>query len=724
MSNLFNVSRMLESYSPDIIKTLPLVTYLSESLNILRSTDEQVFEETSKLYSSVLEADSRKAENVKFAEFFKEYQSIINDYILKIQGLASEFSINIETFADANKDILDDNSGAANIVSTITYKGAKYAHLLDSEVPDVEPYKAFKKEFAFIGKLMQDLGPIGSEDQKAQIIATVCNNLTKEINDGWLEKIVEKITDCDDCGKEGYAKSIYKTFVPEPSVDMSIDIGLVKQSKLDISNYRGYIDSISKSVDQFTDGLSKIASEVGSMFFRNQDHKLPIKTDVDGIEDKTYRLNDYSFNQMNMFISTKISQISELCNLYMVAIGIKMDCIMKYLQQCKDIIDTASHGVDNTPNTDGVDPGDEDIDNDGYPESDNTDYDIPEKYDDDIQDFDIDSDDDSSDEEKDIVQDNSESEVEQECYLFEALIFEKERAINRYAQQKSVYEALINESTDIVIREAIEDKAKNVGSFIDSIVNQVKKLIQSMKDSLTKNYAPVIESVKKNAEKIKTVKIPKGWTIDVIDDGPLASVTLANFDVNDIPDMTDKRKYYIKKYSFLKESKIDQNATSAKDMVLSSIKGQESATYNGKSLEDSIKFITERYGNIASKIETMANSLQSQKNTAERAASTNESTSSLESTMKMYFEADEAEVPKDQQKATNKTDAAKSYFRLNSEMITALMNINSMLMKKHLNFVSKAANMAGVSIANPSLGKNNDNNANNSTDNQNNNDNK
>ena len=723
MSNLFNVSRMLESYSPDIIKTLPLVTYLSESLNILRSTDEQVFEETSKLYSSVLEADSRKAENIKFAEFFKEYQSIINDYIIKIQGLASEFSINVETFVDANKDILDDNSGAANIVSTVTYKGAKYAHLLDPEVPDIEPYKAFKKEFAFIGKLMQDLGPIGSEDQKAQIIATVCNNLTKEINDGWLEKIVEKITDCDDCGKEGYAKAIYKTFVPEPSVDMSIDIGLVKQSKLDISNYRGYIDSISKSVDQFTDGLSKIASEVGSMFFRNQDHKLPIKTDVDGIEDKTYRLNDYSFNQMNMFISTKISQISELCNLYMVAIGIKMDCIMKYLQQCKDIIDTASHGADNTPNTNGVDPGDEDIDNDGDPESDNTDYDIPEKYDDDIQDFDIASGDDSSDDEKDVVQDNSESEVEQECYLFEALMYEKERAINRYAQQKSVYEALINESTDIVIREAIEDKAKNVGSFIDSIVNQVKKLIQSMKDSLTKNYAPVIESVKKKAGDIKKVKIPDGWTIDIIDDGPLGSVVLANFDVNDIPDMSDKRKYYIKKYSFLKESAIDQNATSAKDMILSSIKGQESAPYNGKSLENSIEFIITRYGNIAKKIEEMANRLPSQKSAAERAA-TNESTSSLESTMKMYFEADEAEVPKDQQKATNKTDAAKSYFRLNSEMITALMNINSMLMKKHLNFVSKAANMAGVSIANPSLGKNNDNNANNSTDNQNNNDNK
>ena len=700
MSDLFKLSRMLkESYSPDIVKASINITYLSECLNILRSNDERVFEETSKLYSSVMEADSRRAENAKFADFFKEYQSIIDDYILKIEALASEFSINVETFADANKDILDDNSNA-NIVSTTMYKGAKYAHLTDPEVPDIDPYKAFKKEFAFIGKLMQDLGPVGSEDQKAQIIATVCNTLSKEINDGWLEKIVEKITDCNDCGRDGYARAIYKTFVPEPSVEMSIDIGLVKQSKLDISNYKAYVDSVSKSVELFTDGLSKVAAEIGSMFFRNQDHKLPIKTDVDGVEDKTYRLNDYSFNQMNMFISTKTTQITELCNLYMVAMGIKMDCIIKYLHQCKDIIDTAVHGVDNTPNTGGVDPGDEVTDNDGTPDSD-----IPEQEDDDIQDFRVSDDDESEDSEKDVVQDNSDTEIEQECYLFEAIIFEKERAINKYSQKKAVYEALVNEADAQTVKNTIQDKANNVGSFIDSIVNQIKTLMQKMKDALTKNYAPVIKSVYDNQERIKNITIPDGWTIDVIDDSKLDSVKLANFDINDISDMSDKRKYYIKKYKFLQESSIDQNATSAKDMVLASIKDRENQKYDKDKLKDSVDFIIERYNNHAKDIETMANSLPTQKNAAQRAATT-ESALDLNGTMKMYFEADTAEVPKDQQKATNKADAAKTYFRLNSEMITALMNINSMLMKKHLNFVTKAANIAGVSINNPTLGKN------------------
>ena len=708
MSNLFKLSTILtEEKSCDIIKKISTLTYLSESINISRNIDSQLFEETSKLYSSVLEADSCKAENVKFAEFFKEYQSIINNYIIKIQGLVSEFAINVETFADANKDILDDNSNAANIVSTVTYKGAKYAHLLDSEVPDIEPYKAFKKEFAFIGKLMQDLGPIGSEDQKTQIIATVCNNLSKEINDGWLEKIVEKITDCDDCGKDGYARSIYKKFVPEPSVDMSIDIGLVKQSKLDILNYKGYIDSISKSVDQFTDGLSKIASEVGSMFFRNQDHKLPIKTDVDGIEDKTYRLNDYSFNQMNMFISTKISQISELCNLYMVAIGIKMDCIMKYLQQCKDIIDTASHGVDNTPNTDGVDPGDEDVDNDGTPDSNDTttDDDTPEQYDDDIQDFNTnDNTGDTSDTEKDVVQDNSESEVEQECYLFEALMYEKERAINKYSQQKSIYEAIINEADGQDVKNAIQNKANAVGAFIDSIIEQIKTLINRMRGALTKSYAPIIKVVGEKSGTLKNTKVPDGWTIDEIKDDDLSKVALADFNVNDIDLMSDKKKYYAEKYSSIIKN-VDENTNSAKDMILASIKGTEGKPYGKTELAYSVDFIATRYKNISDNIDKMAARLQSQKTAAQRVAQNASTIMDFNNTMKTYFEADAAEVPKDQQKATNKSDAGKTYFRLNSEMITALMNINAMLMKKHLNFVSKIANIAGVQLPSPKIGK-------------------
>ena len=728
MSNLFKLSRIFTetSFSPDIVKSVPMITYLSEGISILRETEEKIQNETDRLYSSVLEADSRKEENDKFADFFKEYKSVISQYILKIQELSSKFSINIETFADANKDICDENN--TNIVSTIAYKGAKYSHLLDDDIPDIDPYKVFKKEFAFIGKLLQDLGPVGSEDQKAHIIATVCNNLSKEINDGWLDKVIEKITDCDDCKKDEFAKAIYKTFVPEPSVDMEVDIGLVKQSKLDVLNYKQYVDCIAKSVDEFTDGLSRIASEVGSMFFRNKDHKLPITTEVDGVEDKTYRLNDQSFSQMNIFISTKISQITELCNLFMVAISIKMDCIMKYMQQCKDIIDTAAHGVDNTPNVDGVDPGDNDIDNDGTPDEDN---DIPEEYDEELEEYKTD---DSSEEE--VTQDNSDSELEQECYLFEAIMYEKERAINRYAQKQCVYEEVLTEAPKAV---------QTVEAFIDSIIEQIRKLSRMMKDKFSTNYNPVIQSIKANREKLQNVTPPADWTTDTLNHSKLKEAKLAVFNTQGDPTLlSDKKKYYMERYDYLiiDKTKAENNASdSAKDILVESMKQQENVPYTKDQLKQSIEFIADEFIPISNKITAMANALPNQKSiarqfkynsaissgtkstqqgsqtpkTGEVAGSGGEAKSdvkesahnifTLDSTMQMYFEADSAEVPADTPNMVNKSEVPKLYFRYNSEMITALMNINTMLIKKHLNFINKIAVIAGVQLNNPTIGK-------------------
>ena len=712
MSELFNLSHMLmESNSPNIVNLFSNVSYLDNAVDILRSTDEHIFEETGKLYSSVLEADSRKEENVKFADFFKDYQKTINDFILKIQAMASEFSVNLETFADANNDILNGNNMSYNIMATVPYKGVEYKHLLDADVPDIDPYKVYKKEFAFIGKLLQDLGPIGSEDQKAHIIATVCNNLSKEINDGWLDKIVEKITDCDDCGKSGYAKAIYKKFVPNPSVDMEIDIGLVKQSKLDILNYKQYIAGVVQSVTEFTSKLSKIADEVGSMFYRNQDHKLPIKTDVDGVEDRTYRLDDYSFSQMNMFMSTKISQITELCNLFMIAISIKMDCIMKYMYQCKDIIDTAVHGVDNTPNTD-IDPGDTDVDNDGTPESDaDTDIDI----DDETDQYSI-SDDDTDEESNDNIIDNSETDVEQESYLFNATVFEKERAINAYIQKYTISESLLEAEGDTNTGNTPtnnatvgQSKIKNIGSFIDSIIDQLKKLVKSLTNALAVNYTPVINSVKKQSTALSKVEIPNTWTIQSINHEPLTDFSAPTFSVSDIDSFGDKKKYLSDNYkTLIKAANVKEGTNSAKDMILASIMNPNETPYTENELKNSIKFITEDFRKIVDNITKQTNTITNQKTAAQNAAPANESVMfNLESTLHMYFEDNNQEMPEN--KSTNKQDAVKNYFRINSEVCTAVMNINSMCMKKHLTFIRKLATIGGIKIDSPDRGPDNGN---------------
>lgn len=719
MSNLFNLSRILTENTSmdDLLTSFSPMTFLSEGVSILREQEDTVFESTDSLYSNILEAESKADENRVFSVYFKEYKNTIEKYILKMNELRSKFNITVENFADANKDIMDSDDNL-NILATSKYIGVQYQNLLDKDIPNVEPYKVFKKEFAFIGKLLQDLGPDVKEDVKAQVIATVCNNLKKDIDDDWLDKIAEKIADCDECSKDGFAKTIYDRFIKNPKAEMNIDIGTVKQAKLSIMNYTNFINVINKSVDDFCDGLQKIADETGAMFFRNQDHKLPINTDIDGVEDRTYRLGDYSMNQINIFISTKISQINEICNLYLIAISIKMDCIIKYLQQCKDIINTANSGVDSTPNTE-VDPGDTDSDDDNI-----TDDNEPESLEDneddsnDDEDTEEDQDDDNiesnpePDEDDQIVQDNSEEEIEQECYLFEAMLLEADRYINHIT--------LIDKYSGTFVTEAVDPNAikKSVKSKLDFIIQKIKSIIQKVLDAFKLNYKPVIDAVAKNKSKILKAKVPNDWTMQKIDTDPLMNFTFAAHKEN--YDYSKPSEWIPAEYSSIC-AKTQNESNNPKDMIMEKLYDDRENNYGQDDFRKSVDFIASDYYAIINKCNDTTNKLNSEKDkiatkqasnpNAKEPSSDNDNTNKNESTFlddiyNTYFNEDSSSGSVEKSEESKKFDNGGDYCRGTANLITAIINVNNMAFKKHLNFVRKLASSVGVKLPMPSVGTN------------------
>lgn len=732
MSNLFNINSMFcENVDPlSIIQTFDRKTFLSEGIDIMRDTDKSINEMTELLYMSLIEATSVAQENAKFSDFFKEYEKTIHKYILKARELADKFSINVETFVDANNDILDipDN---ANIMNPVKYIGVEYDNLLDDDIPKIDPYKMFKKEFAFIGSLMQDLGPIGTDEAKAQIIATVCNNLSKEINDGWIDKCVEKIIDCDDCSTDDFAKAVYKKFIKNPSMEICVDIGIAKQAKLSILNYTRYVDCINKSVSEFCDGLSKVASEIGSLFYRNKDKKLPIKTDKEGVEDKTYRLNDYAYNQFNQFISTKITQITELCNLYIIALSVKMDCIIKYLQQCKDIVNTAANGIDNTPNTE-TDPGDSDIDNDG--KIDDTESDMPVTVDDNPDDDDIPDDDtdnvknnQDSDQDTNIEQDNSETEIEQEFYLFDARMYQKERLINKMMIKESVYDIMLEDdnSKNGSIINAVGSKAKSVKAIIDNLIQQMKNLVQKFISSFTNNYDKQIEYINKNKQRILKAVIPKNWTIQRIDIDKIMQYKLEDFKNEDIELLSDRNKYLTAKYSKLL-GPAESDTQSIKDRLNNSVFNKNEDHYTDNDRQQGLNYVTNQYKQAIQKVQDAQKTLESAKNKTnnivDKGTSTNESFITLEETLRYYFSEDTTETTQgdknNQVKDANKSKAVQEYFTISTSLNTAMMNMYNTTIKKHLSFLTKLAQLNGATpLQQNNVENNNQNNNDNSQQN-------
>ena len=337
-SKLFNFSTLLTENTFNLVKAVKEKNYLSEALRIVSIMDEGVQTSTKNLYSTLLEAESKKEENACFGRFYAEYKSELMKYKNKMNELASQFCVNLETFVDANKDILEK---CCCCPEGITFQGAMFTNLLRDDIPNVDPYKAFKKEWAFLGRLFQDLDPTSPDEEKTKIIATVYNSLSKEINDGWLDKCVEKISGSEDCKRDTFAKTIYSSFVSGGTIEITLDTSTIEQSKLALKNYTNYVDCIAKSADDFCNGIDRIACEIGSMMFRNADKKFVVNTDEDGVANATYRMSDYSMNQINLFLTTKLSQIRELVNLYTVALSIKMDCIYKYFKQCVAMINAS-----------------------------------------------------------------------------------------------------------------------------------------------------------------------------------------------------------------------------------------------------------------------------------------------------------------------------------------------------------------------------------------------
>ena len=682
MSGLFSLNSILNENNTfkSIIKTPVNETYLNSALPILEKFNAGIEEHTKIMYEGISEATSRSEENEKFAEYFKNYKSLVNDYIREMNELVSRFAINVGTYIDANKSIID-NSSSMSIAGEPSIKVYDFENLDNDKVPNINVEKAFKKEFKFIGKMMQDLGNAITDDEtKANVLATVCNNLADEIQDGWLEKCMCKIADLDDdeenCKKTNFASVMYKKFIPNNLRDMNITSGDIQQARLALMNSSALVDGIEKANNEFSSGLEKVSCEIGAMFFRNQDCKMPIKTDEEGIADRDYKLNPASFNQFNIFMANKCTQITELCNLYIIAVGIKADMIYKYLKQCVDIIETAMNGVDYTPNDDNID--DEDIqnqetsDDDDPVVDDNEDevgrsMEFNEKIPDGDQGSDGIDDNSNSDFEDSDKENESKSELDEASYLFESVLFDMERAYNKLYFSEQMSQLL--EADNIPLQKDEDGKTvdmranagkiiagdpeKQTQSKVISFIKQLQELLSKFIKAFTDSIGPAVDNIRRNgyANKLKNITPPDGWTIDFVDTVKLLNIHVQPMNIKGDGDLLDDQNKYIeaKWKSVLGEGK------NPRDRIYNALV-KTNIPYTATERDAGIEYLL-NYKTNMDKLEQDKKTLESEQRKIKQALNEASSISSMEEAMLMYFaEKDNMSATNDQNQQNSQTN--------------------------------------------------------------------
>ena len=484
MGNIYSAKFMHEftnTLDSKVFQTPVHETYLLSTIKALNEMNAIIDEKTKKLYIQISEAESKQDENKIFAEYFYQFKSIFNEFSNKLQQMKTRMSMSIENKVETWKDLYEDDSYISNFDRAFSYTGYNFTHIEESDYPRLNLYKIYQKEFDYIGQLMQDTSMNASPSVRLKIIASVCNNFAGASKDkNWIKNLIQDMVDIDE--KEitrSYSECIYNAL--RDKYEINVDKGMLYTCKENLSDYEDVIDAASKLCDDLLYELDKVAENISSYLFRNQDNKLKIKTDTDGIIDRDYRLDSYSMNQLDLFMKNKIRQMKKVLNVFAIAVGIKFDTAVDYIEQNIEILKTAKmYDPENTgepeieedvENNDDDFEGDDDHeetpDEDDFegaenheeePESEET----PDEDDFDDDDFEFGG---SDDEGKEMIEEepeettepteesepSSDEPIEQdseefsEAYLFEAELFELEMMVDEYEMYMSISEALLLE---------------------------------------------------------------------------------------------------------------------------------------------------------------------------------------------------------------------------------------------------------------------------------------
>lgn len=346
--SLFDINTLLKENTlidELVVKPYSKETFMFQAIDSLRKFNESNILYNKEFYKSLNEATSKEEENKVFGDFYNKYNSILDKYINEVRTMIDRFSINLDNLADANNKLANDQE-VLSCDKEFTYTIRKYKNLTASKYPRFNALAIYQKEFDYIGQMMEDLGPIATDIAKLEVLATVTNGFCNKMKNKWLEKCIEEITGEDDCEDlTCYAKILNDIFMDKEE-DIVVNRGTIYAMREEITGYEKYKDAILAIGDKLITDFTYMSSNIGSLFYRNKDKVLSIRSDNKDVANRDYQLNTYGMNQLDIFMKSKANQVAQMCSLYVIALSVMIDSIISHITQCGDLLEKVKDEIE------------------------------------------------------------------------------------------------------------------------------------------------------------------------------------------------------------------------------------------------------------------------------------------------------------------------------------------------------------------------------------------
>lgn len=690
--------------------------------SILTQFNESVISLQTESILAVNEATNERLENKTIAKYFEDFATDIDSLAKRINEQKSKFAINFQIFEDANGGISADIPTVVD--SETKYTKTVYKNLDNGDFPRISPKGVFKHEYKLIGKALQDLSDVSDTNAKIAAIAAIYDSLIKSMSGDWSEKCAKAILQDnydDDC--KDFIKCAYNSFVCGAK-EITISQDEVLRAVYTITQSKIVAQQIQDSFDVLLTDLLAISDELRAIFIGNQTNSVDIKTDANGVIDKTYVLSDKAMSKMNQIIKAKTNQVSEVVNLYLITLAIKCDCFMKSIRQARDIIDIACFGQTSTgtsseddehttieDSTDDLDSDDDtvgddnlELDDQGEGEEDVELGDPNEGTGDDLEQ--------NPDDDAETTSSDVEQSFEEECYLFETAVSRMmliESELNMYQMvQQAILEAdpapatkpqQNQTNTQTQQRTPAQTKSSEISKKLDSMREKMNEMIANLINklrSLVQKFVDVF--INKNKKKIEFVKNNQKT---ILQNGANGGGTIIEYNVEAIKKMqvnveySTNRQYLDKEENFV--TKVlgyeMKEGESLSEVLTKSVIGEgETVEVTKAHVQTAINYIVNEFQGIVKSVQDAQNKLtvksKNAKIEAKRYATTNEA-ATLESTLFTYFTEADFDAP------DNAVNTKKEISDNRSDVTKQLMlmyKINGVLLSTKMSLAQKAFN--------------------------------
>lgn len=639
--------------------------YVESFIDLLTRTNSVINEQVKMLYSKILEADSVESENIAMKDFIQEIQAELDKLSFGIKTSSQRFAIALSNYCSSVKDQID--AIGTKDLSKCCYRGEyiKYdkARMLNSDAPQMNPYKIFEREFNFIGQLMQDLPVTASNKDKLEIVSTVYKNFKKSMDNNIVEKTYQDLfgLNSTDVKCTGSAQSIGRLvcgmFKSSAEDDHNICIDEYTDAVECISSCDEFIDCIDQTSTHLINDLKHIISDLNDILMGDSKNKFKVDTTEDGIRNTSYSIDKYTSNKIMWLIQEKVKQITVVFNKYILALSVKMECILGYMRQSADIINSFTYMSCKAPKIDSEDKTNteedemsDDKDNTEESDSDsdldddiNKDEEVSEEEEqeskednaldggDDIltkedeTENDVESTEDEDDSEIEEVSGDEEPEVDFEPEANEGdslkeAVLDVITSIHEYnmiCDQISLFEyaatLLMEEETNsddkkealAGAKEAIGKAAEQKQSVWQSIMSKILKMWESFKEALAKTYVLKIEKLKEaGIEKyVKEKPVDVEIKMPTIKLSALDSIKIEDLNYDTMKEFLNSKDEFIKKYynEFMPKKDGDTLSKTIEDAVID----RENLITKGSGLQ------IKEYWDFVSKYPSYTNELKS-----------------------------------------------------------------------------------------------------------------